>query len=83
LAWFGVWDPCWCSALIGIFYLQILPDWLGLNSEVVNFSLWEIAKAVMIFLGVPLLAGFLTRRIGVRTKGLRWYEKTFLPRLAL
>jgi len=69
-------------ALLGSFYLQILPDWLGLNSEVVNFSLWEIAKAVMIFLGVPLFAGFLTRRIGVRTKGVRWYEKTFLPRLA-
>jgi len=69
-------------ALLGSFYLQILPEWLGLNSEVVNFSLWEIAKAVMIFLGVPLLAGFLTRRIGVRTKGVRWYEKTFLPRLA-
>ncbi|MCP9788500.1 ACR3 family arsenite efflux transporter [Cyanobium sp. Maggiore-St4-Cus] len=69
-------------ALLGSFYLQILPGWLGLNSEAVNFSLWEIAKAVMIFLGVPLLAGFLTRRIGVRTKGVRWYEKTFLPRLA-
>ena len=69
-------------ALLGSFYLQILPSWLGLNSETVNFSLWEIAKAVMIFLGVPLLAGFLTRRIGVRTKGVRWYEKTFLPRLA-
>lgn len=69
-------------ALLGSFYLQILPDWLGLNSEIVNFSLWEIAKAVMIFLGVPLFAGFLTRRIGVRTKGVRWYEKTFLPRLA-
>ena len=69
-------------ALLGSFYLQILPDWRGLNSEVVNFSLWEIAKAVMIFLGVPLIAGFLTRRIGVRTKGVRWYEKTFLPRLA-
>ena len=62
-------------ALLGSFYIQILPGWLGLNSEVVNFSLWEIAKAVMIFLGVPLLAGFLTRRIGVRTKGVRWYEK--------
>ena len=69
-------------ALLGSFYLQILPDWLGLNSEVVNFSLWDIAKAVMIFLGVHLFAGFLTRRIGVRTKGVRWYEKTFLPRLS-
>ena len=68
-------------ALLGSFYLKILPTWLGLESQVVNFSVVEIAKAVMIFLGIPLLAGFLTRRIGVRTKGIRWYEGTFLPRL--
>ena len=69
-------------ALLGSFYLQILPRWLGLESQVVNFSMAEIAKAVMIFLGIPLLAGFLTRRIGVRSKGIRWYERTFLPRLS-
>jgi ACR3 family arsenite transporter len=39
---------------------------------VVSFSFWEIAKAVLIFLGIPLVAGFLTRQIGVRSKGLRW-----------
>jgi len=42
---------------------------------VVSFSFWEIAKAVLIFLGIPLVAGFLTRQIGVRSKGLRWYEE--------
>ena len=69
-------------ALLGGFYLQILPGWLGLDSQLVTFSLGEIAKAVVIFLGIPLAAGFLTRRIGVRSKGIRWYEQTFLPKLS-
>ncbi|MCX5940326.1 MAG: arsenical-resistance protein [Cyanobium sp. LacPavin_0818_WC50_MAG_67_9] len=57
-------------ALLGTFYLQILPAWLGLDSQLVRFSFWEIAQAVLIFLGVPLLAGFMTRLIGVAIKGL-------------
>jgi ACR3 family arsenite transporter len=69
-------------ALLGGFYLQILPGWLGLDSQLVSFSGAEIAKAVLIFLGVPLAAGFLTRRIGVSRKGIRWYEQTFLPKLS-
>ena len=69
-------------ALLGTFYLQILPAWLGLDSQVVRFSFGEIAKAVLIFLGIPLLAGFLTRLIGVRLKGRRWYEQRFLPRIS-
>jgi ACR3 family arsenite transporter len=68
-------------ALLGTFYLQVLPAWLGLERQVVTFSFWEIAKAVLIFLGIPLLAGFLTRQIGVRSRGLRWYEERFLPRI--
>ncbi|MCX5938218.1 MAG: arsenical-resistance protein, partial [Cyanobium sp. LacPavin_0920_WC12_MAG_62_9] len=67
---------------LGGFYLQILPGWLGLDSQLVTFSMWEIAKAVVIFLGIPLAAGFLTRRIGVCSKGIRWYEQTFLPKLS-
>jgi ACR3 family arsenite transporter len=68
-------------ALLGTFYLQILPSWLGLQHQVVRFSFWEIARAVMIFLGLPLVAGALTRLIGVRVKGRRWYEQAFLPRI--
>ena len=68
-------------ALLGIFYLQILPAWLGLETQIVRFSFGEIARAVLIFLGIPLVAGFLTRLFGVRLKGRRWYEQVFLPRL--
>jgi ACR3 family arsenite transporter len=69
-------------ALLGTFYLQILPGWLGLDSQIVRFSFGEIAKAVLIFLGIPLVAGFLTRLLGVRFKGRRWYEQRFLPRIS-
>ena len=68
-------------ALLGTFYLQILPAWLGLETQIVRFSFGEIARAVLIFLGIPLVAGFLTRLFGVRLKGRRWYEQVFLPRL--
>jgi ACR3 family arsenite transporter len=68
-------------AVLGTFYLQILPTWLGLDPQIVRFSFGEIARAVLIFLGIPLVAGGLTRLIGVRLKGRRWYEQVFLPRL--
>ncbi len=68
-------------ALLGTFYLKILPGWLGLDRQSIQFSLWDIARAVLIFLGIPLLAGFLTRQLAVRVKGLRWYETRFLPRI--
>jgi len=68
-------------ALLGTFYLKTLPGWLGLDTQDVQFSTWEITKAVLIFLGIPLVAGYLTRRIGIRTKGVDWYENRFLPRL--
>ncbi len=66
-------------ALLGTFYLAILPGWLGLDTQDVQFSTWDITKAVLFFLGIPLAAGYLTRRIGLRTKGKAWYEGTFLP----
>jgi len=69
-------------ALLGTFYLKILPDWLGLDTQDVAFSTWEITKSVLIFLGIPLVAGYLTRRIGLRTKGKVWYESKFIPRIA-
>ncbi|MDP2290182.1 MAG: ACR3 family arsenite efflux transporter [Actinomycetota bacterium] len=68
-------------SLLGYFYLELLPGWLGLDSEGIDVTVWEIAKSVLIFLGVPLLAGFLTRTVGERAKGVEWYEERFLPKI--
>jgi ACR3 family arsenite transporter len=66
---------------LGWFYLQILPGWLGLPVEAANFSFWSITASVLVFLGIPLVAGFLTRTLGEKTRGRDWYEGTFLPKL--
>ncbi len=68
-------------SLLGYFYLELLPGWLGLDSDGIDVTVWEISKSVLIFLGIPLLAGFLTRLIGERRKGTEWYEERFLPRI--
>ena len=69
-------------SLLGYFYLELLPAWLGLETASLDVSMWEIAKIVLVFLGIPLAAGYLTRRAGERTRGVAWYEDRFLPRLA-
>ncbi len=66
-------------ALLAWFYLEILPGWLGLETAHLDVTVPEIAKVVVVFLGIPLAAGFLTRTIGERTKGSQWYEEQFLP----
>ncbi len=66
---------------LGWFYLQVLPGWLGLSTTSVSFSVGAIAASVLVFLGIPLLAGYLTRTIGERRKGRTWYETRFLPRI--
>ncbi|MDN5858579.1 MAG: ACR3 family arsenite efflux transporter, partial [Pseudonocardia sp.] len=68
-------------AALAWFYLSVLPGWLGLPQADIDVSPGQIAASVLIFLGVPLLAGFLTRRIGERTRGRDWYEQRFLPRI--
>ena len=68
-------------SLLGWFYLDVLPGWLGLDTNGIDITVWEIAKSVLIFLGIPLLAGFLTRLVGERAKGTEWYEQRFLPRI--
>ena len=68
-------------AVLGWFYLSVLPGWLGLQQASISASPWQIAKSVLIFLGIPLLAGYLSRRIGEKTKGRDWYESKFLPRI--
>ena len=68
-------------AALGWFYLSVLPGWLGLERSTISTSPWQIAKSVLVFLGIPLLAGYLTRRFGENAKGRDWYESTFLPRI--
>lgn len=68
-------------AVLGWFYLSVLPGWLGWEQASISTSPWQIAKSVLIFLGIPLVAGFLTRRYGERVKGRQWYESVFLPRI--
>ena len=68
-------------SLLGYFYLELLPGWLGLDQTAVDFQLWDIAKSVLIFLGIPLAAGFVTSVAGRKRKGDAWYEGEFLPRI--
>lgn len=66
-------------AVLGWFYLSVLPGWLHLPQTVIATSPWQIAKSVLLFLGIPLAAGYLSRRIGEQVKGRTWYETRFLP----
>ncbi|HEY9291802.1 MAG TPA: ACR3 family arsenite efflux transporter [Microlunatus sp.] len=68
-------------AALGWFYLDLLPGWLGLPQTRLDVSPGKIAVAVLIFLGIPLVAGFLTRQLGERARGRDWYEDRFLPRI--
>lgn len=69
-------------SLLGWLYLDALPRWLGLGSgQGLDVPVWRIAVNVAVFLGVPLLAGFLTRRVGEQKAGRAAYEAGFLPRI--
>ncbi|MFN8196103.1 MAG: ACR3 family arsenite efflux transporter [Nocardioidaceae bacterium] len=68
-------------AALGWFYLQVLPGWLGLDTAHLDVSAWAIARSVLIFLGIPLLLGYLSRQYGERHRGRDWYESRFLPRV--
>jgi ACR3 family arsenite transporter len=66
---------------LGWFYLQVLPAWLGLETTSAEFSVWAITASVLVFLGIPLVAGFVTRMLGERRLGREGYEATVLPKI--
>ncbi|HET6680296.1 MAG TPA: ACR3 family arsenite efflux transporter [Gemmatimonadaceae bacterium] len=67
-------------SLLGWLFLTVVPGWMGAGTTAVDVSMGEIARSVGIFLGVPLVAGWLTRKLLVARKGVAWYDGTFMPK---
>ena len=63
-------------------FLSFLPPYFGVAGQVIDVGFWTITQAVLIYLGIPFLMGFLTRLILVKSKGLDWYQTSFLPKIS-
>ncbi len=63
-------------------FVTVIPGWLGLETHAVSIGMGEIATSVFIYLGIPFIAGFLSRWILIKKKGKRWYEEKFIPKIS-
>jgi len=69
-------------SLYAYVFITVLPTWFGMTGNIVNITIGEIAKSVFIYLGIPFIAGFLTRFFMVRAKGKDWYQTKFIPKIS-
>ena len=63
-------------------FVTVIPGWLGLETHAVSIGMGEIATSVFIYLGIPFIAGFLSRWILIKKKGKKWYEEKFIPKIS-